>query len=59
MGTTTATYDAAHQFLTLHNQRIQHDANGNLLQDRQGTYSYDSLDRLITVTSPISTTRFS
>ncbi|NJO81970.1 MAG: RHS repeat-associated core domain-containing protein, partial [Blastochloris sp.] len=37
---------------------MQYDANGNLLDDGERSYSYDALDRLIAVTQGSSTTTF-
>ena len=46
---TTATYDAAKQFLTLNGLPIQYDPNGNLLSDGTATSTYDALSRVLTV----------
>jgi RHS repeat-associated protein len=57
-GTSTATYDVANQLLSLNGLPVQYDANGNLLNDGERSYSYDALDRLIAVTQGSSTTTF-
>ncbi|MGF6767616.1 RHS repeat-associated protein [Paraburkholderia sp. GAS199] len=53
----SATYDAANRLVTW-NQKLQaYDGNGNLLDDGQVTYSWDSRNRLITLAGAV-TARF-
>ncbi|NJO81967.1 MAG: RHS repeat-associated core domain-containing protein [Blastochloris sp.] len=48
----------ANQLLTLNGLSVQYDANGNLRDDGERSYSYDALDRLIAVTQGSSSTTF-
>ena len=45
----TYSYDAANQIT---NDGFSYDANGNMISDGQRDYTYDSLNRLISVKDP-------
>ena len=56
--TTGSTYDAANRLATVNGAPYTWSPTGNLLSDGVSTYRYDAANRLISVTSGVTTTTF-
>ncbi len=57
--TTTYTTNNLNEYTTVGGVAQTYDGNGNLISDGTNTYSYDTLNRLISVTTPSGTTTYS
>jgi YD repeat-containing protein len=57
-GTTVYNYDLANRLTQVDGQSYTWDNNGNLLSDEQRTFTYDSANRLLSVTQGATTTQF-